>query len=260
MAKRKRASLGCLFWIALILLVVVVFLLNQQNIQAVLKDTGFLTLFQNKDDNKEHGVHISYNTEPEDTHEGVKPDAHGNDDVVNIKIDPKDSSGTPGAAEAQESPSPTPAPTPAREKDQPNIRKARIYFVVMNENDEFELKSVTRSVEYKDSPLTATVQALLNGPTTKEFNNEVMNLIPKQTKINNIYVKGDIAYLDFNEEFRFNSLGVFGLTAQLKQVVFTATEFGNVDQVQILINGKTVNYLAQEGVFVGKPLSRKSFK
>jgi len=225
-----------------------------------LKDTGFLTLFQNKDDNKEHGVQISYNTEPEDTHDGGPQDTHGGDELVNIKIDPKDTGGTSGGEEVQESPAPTPAPTPAQEKDRPNLRKARLYFVVMNENDEFEIKSVTRSVEYKDSPLTATLQALLKGPTTKEFNNEFMNLVPKQTKINNIYVKGDTAYVDFNEDFRFNSLGVFGLTAQLKQVVFTATEFGNVDQVQILINGKTVNYLAQEGVYVGKPLSRKSFK
>jgi germination protein M len=252
--------LGCLFWIALILLVVVVFLLNQQNIQAVLKDTGFLTLFQNKDDNKEHGVNISYNTEPENTHDDSGQDTHGNDDVVTIKIDPKEQIRNPGPEEEQVTPSPTPAPTTAPDNNQAHIRRAKLYFVVMNENDEFEIKSVTRPVDYKDSPLTATLHALLKGPTTKEFNSELMNLIPKQTKINDIYVKGDTAYLDFNEEFRFNSLGVFGLTAQLKQVVFTATEFGNVDQVQILINGKTVNYLAQEGVFVGRPLSRKSFK
>ena len=39
--KRKKTSIGCLFWIALVLLVLVIFLFNRKTIDAVLKNTGF---------------------------------------------------------------------------------------------------------------------------------------------------------------------------------------------------------------------------
>ncbi|MBN1799118.1 MAG: GerMN domain-containing protein [Spirochaetales bacterium] len=255
MAKRKKASLGCLFWIALILLVAVVFLLNQQNIQAVLKDTGFLTLFQSQDENPEDKVTIVYNTDSGDNQDNTKTDVRTGGDEVTVRLDDDTQAEEPEQEQEQEKPE----EKPAVNNEKPHIRKAKLYFVTMTENDEFELKSVTRSVNFKDSPLTETLFSLLSGPTDNEFNDEIMNLIPRQTRINNIYIKNNTAYIDFNEEFRFNSLGVFGLTAQLKQVIYTVTEFSNVSQVQILINGKTVNYLAQEGVFIGKPLSRNSF-
>ena len=46
MAKRrkKKASIGCLFWIALILLVLVVFLFNRDRIENVLEATGFIDI------------------------------------------------------------------------------------------------------------------------------------------------------------------------------------------------------------------------
>lgn len=255
MAKRKKASLGCLFWIALILLVAVVFLLNQQNIQAVLKDTGFLTLFQNQDETPEDEVTIVYNTDSGDNQDSTKTDLGTSGDEVTVRLDNETQQEEP----EQEQEQGKPEIKPVENNEKPHIRKAKLYFVTMSDNDEFELKSVTRSVNFKDAPLTETLISLLSGPTDNEFNDEIMNLIPRQTKINNIYIKNKTAYIDFNEEFRFNNLGVFGLTAQLKQVVYTVTEFSNVAQVQILINGKTVNYLAQEGVFIGKPLSRNSF-
>jgi germination protein M len=253
MAKHKRASLGCLFWIALILLVVVVFLINQQNIQAVLKDTGFLTLFQKQENQADNKVTIKYNTEPEKNNDMPLKKDKQDDNEVALHIE------NPEQNKNEEQETKKSDQGNKEENEKTYIRKAKLYFVTMNKGDQFELKSVQRSVAYKDSPLTETLYSLLKGPNEKEFNNELMNLIPRQTKINNIYVKGDTAYLDFNEEFRFNSLGVFGLTAQLKQIVYTVTEFSNISQVQILINGKIVDYLAQEGVFVGKPLARKSF-
>jgi germination protein M len=256
MAKRKKASLGCLFWIALILLVVVVFLLNQQNIQAVFKDTGFLTLFQNQDEKQDDEVTIVYDTKPDNNQDISAPESEQGEDEITIRLN-NDTPQEEQEVEEQEQAKPEEKPAESNEKT--HIRKAKLYFVTMNNNDEFELKSVARSVSFKDAPLTEILHSLLQGPTDKEFNDEVMNLIPRQTKINNIYIKNNTAYIDFNEEFRFNSLGVFGLTAQLKQVIYTVTEFSNISQVQILINGKTVNYLAQEGVFIGKPLSRNSF-
>jgi spore germination protein GerM len=67
-----------------------------------------------------------------------------------------------------------------------------------------------------------------------------------------------VAYVDFNENFRFNPLGKEGLKAQLNQVVYTVTEFSNISRLQILIDGKKVNFLGPEGIYIGEPLSRSS--
>ena len=47
MAKKKR-TLGCLFYIALVLLVLVVFLFNRERVQEVLEKTGFTRLFEKR--------------------------------------------------------------------------------------------------------------------------------------------------------------------------------------------------------------------
>jgi germination protein M len=122
------------------------------------------------------------------------------------------------------------------------------------------MKGVIRSVEYVDAPLTATLGALLQGPTTAEVNQGLISLISPQTRINSVYIKGNTAYIDFNEVFRFNSLGKEGMIAELKQVVYTATEFPTVKTVQILVDGEVTKYLGPEGVAIDKPLGRDSFQ
>jgi germination protein M len=50
------------------------------------------------------------------------------------------------------------------------------------------------------------------------------------------------------------------LLAQLQQVVLTATQFSTVDAVQILIDGRTVDYLGGDGVYVGRPLTAQDLR
>ena len=50
------------------------------------------------------------------------------------------------------------------------------------------------------------------------------------------------------------------MDAQLRQVVYAATEFPSVKNVQILIEGTTVRYLGTEGMRLDAPLSRASFQ
>jgi spore germination protein GerM len=50
------------------------------------------------------------------------------------------------------------------------------------------------------------------------------------------------------------------MVAELKQVVYTATEFPTVENVQILVEGEISKYLGPEGVAIDKPLSRGSFQ
>jgi spore germination protein GerM len=71
-----------------------------------------------------------------------------------------------------------------------------------------------------------------------------------------VRIEGNTALISFNEEFQYNSLGREGCEAQLKQIVWTATEFPNIHNVQILINGKKVDFLS-EGINVTYPIGRQ---
>jgi spore germination protein GerM len=98
---------------------------------------------------------------------------------------------------------------------------------------------------------------LLQGPTTEEQRRDLVSLIPSGTRILSATVRGSTAYISFSEDFQYNTYGVEGYAAQLKQIVWTATEFPNVTDVQILIEGRRVDYLG-EGIWIGSPISRET--
>lgn len=247
--KKKRSPIGCLFWLALILLIVVVFLFNRERIKNVLENTGFTELLSREKEEKE----------PEVVREEDSTDENNSKEEMVIEIQPaEEGETTPEQAEepgSMESADEEPAPQEEKWK----VRNGKLYFIEVDENGFISLQAVTRSIKFRDSPLTQTMQELLNGLLPSELNRELLTLIPEDTEILWVRVENKVAYINFNEAFRFNSLGLEGYVAQLKQIVYTATEFPTVDSVQILIEGKSYEYLSPEGVFIGKPLSRSSF-
>jgi spore germination protein GerM len=115
---------------------------------------------------------------------------------------------------------------------------------------------VTRSLPVSDSPLLDALNALLQGPAEAEARAGLRTLIPEGTRVRTAYVRDSTAYISFSEEFQFNPYGVEGWASQLRQVVWTATEFSTVKNVQILIEGRRVNYLG-EGIWIGAPVGRE---
>ena len=104
--------------------------------------------------------------------------------------------------------------------------------------------------------MTDVIQALIAGPSGEEKNRGLISLIPPNTRILSATVRGSTAYISFSEDFQYNTFGVEGYAGQLRQIVFSATEFSNVKDVQILIEGRKVEYLG-EGIFIGGPISRE---
>ena len=104
--------------------------------------------------------------------------------------------------------------------------------------------------------MTDAIQALISGPNTEEKGKGLISLIPPSTRILSATVRGETAYISFSEDFQYNTYGVEGYAAQLRQIVYTATEFPNVRNVQILIEGRRVDYLG-EGIWIGSPLDRE---
>ena len=116
-----------------------------------------------------------------------------------------------------------------------------------------------RNIPVSDSPLTDAINALISGPSEGEIRSGLVSLIPRGTKLHGISVRGSTAIIDLSDAFMYNHYGVEGYSAQLKQIVYTATSFPSVQDVQILVEGKQKEYLGGEGVYIGKPLSRNSF-
>ncbi|MCX7031815.1 MAG: GerMN domain-containing protein [Spirochaetes bacterium] len=257
MKKKKRAAsptLGCLFWAALVLVLVAVALAVREpvlrNVRKVL------------------GLSSPAASSAPDTPAATQPGAGGSgapaaaspaatgtattQPAASQPAGAAPSTGTGTAAPAAPSPPATVAPRAL------HTRSARLWFVKVDDEGAIELEPVSRSLPVGDSPLRDNLAALLAGPSAAETDSGVVSLIPAGTVVRSVTMKGDTATIDFSEQFRFNALGIEGLRAELRQVIWVATEFPTVSRVQVLIDGKRVDYLGPEGAAVGSPLGRDS--
>jgi germination protein M len=137
-------------------------------------------------------------------------------------------------------------------------RERVIYFTQIDKDGQILQSRVTRRIRVSDTPLQDALNAMLAGPSAEEINRGILNFIPKNTRILSAAVRGSTAYINFSEDFIFNAFSVEGYVAQLRQIVWTVTEFSNVNDVQILIEGRRLDYLG-EGIWIGSPISRQSF-
>jgi len=265
--KHKSASLGCLFWIAFILLVLVLFFFNRKNISMVLEKTGAMHLITGKETPGEDaplpaGQKIPPIATAADD-ESTEPQADSTEKPVEPAT--KEPAAEKPAESASEKPAPVakpaekPAAKPAAEKPAVQTRTATLFFVTIDSDGRVLRKEVTRDVPRTDSPLSETLSALFSGPNGAESSRNLRSLIPNGTRLLSASVKDGVATLNLSEEFQFNQFGIEGYLGQLAQIVFTATAFPTVSSVQILIEGQRREYLGAEGVWIGTPLSREKF-
>jgi len=197
-------------------------------------------------------------TEPAAPEATVTPAASSARETPRVTVAPLTSAergaGTAAAAGAAAS-----TPGRAASVPRPPARKARLFFTSVDSSGGIELKSVIRSIPASDSPLKDTLESLLKGPTAQELNLGLVSMIPTEARLRGVAVKDDTAIIDFSEGFRFNSQGLDAMNAELRQVVYAATEFPSVHSVQIRIEGQSVRYLGTEGVRLDQPLTRDSF-
>ncbi len=266
----RKTSIGVLFWIAFILLVLVIFLANRGNIEQVLETTGIVEVIRDRFGGADPTPDAPATPDPEEpTPQPVE------DPRVTIEERPSVPQTPPAAdppPQAQpESPSPDPAQpqvpqrqTPAQrapspDPEKPNRLMAGLYFIRVTEDGRTYPQRVVRPVYYDSGPLTETINALLAGPTGEELKNGLLNTIPEGTRLISAHVQNGTAYLNFNQAFRFNALGAEGTVAQLLQIIYSSTEFPTVERVQFLVDGERIDYLGGDGIFVGEPLGRNAF-
>ena len=273
---RRRASVGVLFWVAFILLVLVIFLANRGNIEQVLETTGIVDVIRDRvAKDTETSADETSTDEPTEIYPGGPPPGPSTPETStpaermpgepNIVFEDAPASTRDGAAgrpEARETGGTRDGPvteTPQQDVSKPNRRMAALYFIRVTDDGHTYPQRIVRPVAYDESPLTETIRALINGPSGEELDEGLLNLIPANTQLISAHVSGGVAYLNFNQSFRFNPMGAEGTVGQLQQIIYSSTEFPTVLQVQFLIEGEKLDYVGGDGIYIGAPLGRDAF-
>jgi hypothetical protein len=137
-------------------------------------------------------------------------------------------------------------------------RSRSMYFIQLDAEGTVLYSKVSRNLPSSDSPLTDVLQALLDGPSQEEQDQGLISLIPKETKLLSVIIRLETAYINFSEDFLYTPYGSEGYTAQLQQLIWTATEFPTIKDVQLLIEGRKLDYLG-DITWIGSPIGRDSF-
>ncbi|MFP4408849.1 MAG: GerMN domain-containing protein [Spirochaetaceae bacterium] len=284
---KGRGRLGFLFWTAFILFLAVIYLANREDITQVLESTQFVEIVSTKirgedptlvverrdrepvpSSEEQAGDGSMDAREDQDSNpsriaeDGPSQESQPTEEEIPDTVGETEELGESEETETVETVTALELPPRQEEESESGLRRKReskLYYIRVTEDGSIYPQAVTRTVHYTDSPMTETLKTLVSGPTADELNMGLLNLIPEGTLLRSAWVKDGVAYLNFNEEFRFNPMGVEGFMAQLQQVVFSATEFSTIEEVQILIEGERVEYLGGEGIYIGEPLRRGDF-
>lgn len=151
-----------------------------------------------------------------------------------------------------------PASQPVKPPTTGKSQERAFYFIRVDGDGAILRTPVTRAVAVSASPLVDTLRLLLQGPTPEEQDRGLITLIPSGAKLLSAQVRGSTAYISFSEEFQFNRYGMEGYVGQMRQIIWTVTEFPNIADVQILIEGRIIEYLGEQ-IKIGSPLGRNSF-
>jgi len=256
---KKKQSGGAsqaviIFWLIFIIVIISVFMINRETI---LENFNLFKtrLTTSPGDEKEPPPLIE--NEPEITVIVEQPAAGGVSETSRQETEPVTNTQNPEPAASTANPpaqsgpqTQTPAPVRTIERT--------VYFTQIRSDGHILYSGVNRRLPVTESPMMDALNSMLNGPSSDELGRGIINMIPQQTRILSAAIRGSTAYINFSEDFLFNTFGVEGYVAQLRQIVWTVTEFPNVSDVQVLIEGRRMDYLG-EGIWIGSPISRQSF-
>jgi len=249
--KEAKKTGWLLFWLVFIIGITFLFIANMGRIKDTLKDTDVLSRLMRNDDSE------SAPPPPEQRiQDMVLPDL--TDNGVSVTETPRD--GKPQKDTAREDASPGDTLRDVKKDSAPDLAEKKtversVYLMKLDSAGTVVWAKVKRVLPASDSPLQDALSSLIKGPSAEEEKQGLISLIPANSKIQSATVRGNTAYISFNEDFLFNTFGTEGYAGQRRQIVLTATEFNNVKDVQILIDGKRIDYLG-EAVWIGSPVNR----
>lgn len=254
--KRKKAKIGktgCLFWLLILLIVVILFLYKGKG---SFKET--ISYFKDL---------INKSKVEEISKKESKPEKSGKKEIQKkVEIQEKTTSGNKTEKTVESKKLIKPPETSTIQKTAPSIEKAKIknkkltkgvktktlttpiYFIKIELDGSAKPYPIKRKVQYKDSPITMTLKTLLKGPTPSERKKGLISFIPEKTKLLSASIKNGHLVLNFNDAIEENYSGRDAILLELSQILYTCFEFNSVKSVSILINNKRKQYLTGEGI------------
>lgn len=285
---KKTSGIGFAIWVIAALIILVLFIINQNKIANNLKATGFFNKtglktpeFVEKAEEPETvqaerknevepigPVEIDLNSTVAETPKTASPVKAQNETAKKQQQETievaKEKETTPKTEKPKTEPKTEKKETVVKKEvavSTPSTKtmKLKLFFMTINSNGTVARKEVLREMKKSDSPLVDAINAVISGPNASEEKSGCRTLVSSGTKLIGASVKNGIATLNFSGNFEFNEYGIEGLRGQLQQIVYTATAFPTVEGVQFLVDGEKKEYLGQEGVWIGTPLGRNSF-
>jgi germination protein M len=148
-------------------------------------------------------------------------------------------------------PEPSASEPSAPATNTPTLVDVKLYLL-RNE----QLATVHRDVA-GPAVLRETLVALLAGPTAAELASGLHSEVPGETELLDVALADGTATVDVSSEFESGG-GSLSMTARVAQVVFTATQFDNVERVLFLMDGAPIEFLGGEGLVLVDPQTRSS--
>lgn len=251
--------MGFLFWTVFVFVTAGLFVVNRELIIRNIQNTGFVDRLFNRETQAPEAEPVPELVEtapvvtvPEDNRPPALISPPAEQPAIPAETNPVRQ---PPETRKPENPPAKPKPAPVQNMPQEK-RDRSLYFMKLDNDGTIVRTQVSRSLPVSNSPMMDVLNNLLQGPNADERKNGLESLIPDGTEILSATVRGSTAYISFSEDFQFNTYGVEGYAAQLRQIVWTVTEFPNVNDVQILLEGRRIDYLG-EGIWIGSPISRE---
>jgi germination protein M len=131
----------------------------------------------------------------------------------------------------------------------PSTIDVRVYF------SRAELLAIAHREVAGPAVLRGAITELLAGPTAAESGTGLITAIPSGTELLGVNLRDGLATVDLGDEFDDGG-GSLSMLTRVGQVVFTATQFDNVDAVEFWIEGAPIEYLGGEGLVMSEPWRR----
>ena len=103
--------------------------------------------------------------------------------------------------------------------------------------------------------LRAALDELLAGPTDDEVAAGLFSIVPIGTELRDLNLVDGLATVDLSSQFESGG-GSLSMMARIAQVVFTATQFDNVDRVLFWLDGEPIEFIGGEGIMLDEPQAR----
>ena len=134
------------------------------------------------------------------------------------------------------------------ENQQPQMQKMKICFM----SDENTTHYVERQVQ--NATLEGAIEELLKGPSKYESARGVYSEIPIDVKLMWVKDENGKIIVNLTRNFEYGG-GTKSIQNRIKQIKLTVDSFNTKKPVYLYLDGKQVEYMGGEGIYIEQPLN-----